>query len=278
MSKSESPPKPVNVLYENLFGRRNRDETLALVTRGVSACTENIGGLLEDAKLLASKKRYSRAGFLVATAEEEIAKAYILLDACRLDFKAHENWLKRLCRAFYSHVEKYALYRVVHLKQTLGFNFFPDLHRFKAMFVADLQRWWPADLESGEPDMPHNTVFTRDENLYVDFLDYNQDWFVPVPDTKIVGLGQTPGDDKLDECQASLDTLLQTQNNGLVQPDVLGLLNDTFQRKFIDESTPISELFRLYETVAAKVDAQCGISPEKFSGSSLEIWPVYGFL
>ena len=278
MSKKDLPPKPSNLLYENLFDRRNRNEALTLITKGVDACAENVGGLLEDAKLLATNERYARAGFLVATAEEEIAKAYILLDACRLDFKSHEDRLRKLCRAFYGHIQKYAVYRVVHIKQTVGLNFFPDLRCFKEWFVADLQRWWPADPESGEPDMPHNTVFTREENLYVDFIDYNQDWYSPVSKTNFYGLGLTPGEDKLAQCQASLDTLLQTRDKGLLKPNVLGVLNDTFKRNFINESTPISELFRLYETVAEKVNVQCAISPERFKGCSLEIWPLYGFL
>ena len=112
MNKKSIPPRPANVLYENLFHGRHRESVLDLVSQGLLAFAQNADWLLYDAKVLLDAKRYARAASLVATADEEIAKSYVLLDACRLDFTSQESSLKPLCAAFYDHVAKYAYNKI----------------------------------------------------------------------------------------------------------------------------------------------------------------------
>ena len=78
--------KKPEILYYNLFLDKERTEILQLLSEGIYCLMTNIEGLLDDAILLAEYGRHERSYFLAVTAREEIAKIYILLDACRLDF------------------------------------------------------------------------------------------------------------------------------------------------------------------------------------------------
>ena len=106
--KRPQPPKPGTKLFENLFTGLEHEETLKRISDGINAVITNAERLLQDVELLVKSDRYASSGFLLATADEEMAKVYILLDMCRLDFTKHENTLKHLCRAFYEHVAKFA--------------------------------------------------------------------------------------------------------------------------------------------------------------------------
>jgi AbiV family abortive infection protein len=102
------PPKSGLKLYENLFMGMKYEDTIKRISDGLLSINSNASRLIEDVELLVNSNRYSSASFLLATANEEMAKSYILLDMCRLDFTRHENTLKNLCRAFYDHVMKSA--------------------------------------------------------------------------------------------------------------------------------------------------------------------------
>jgi AbiV family abortive infection protein len=114
-------PEPWNLLYENLFVRRDRASALRVISEGLNCFAENASSLLNEAKILADAQKKARAVFLVATANEEIAKSYILLDACRLNFTSHEAPLKKICRAFYGHIEKYAYNKTIRGKISAQF-------------------------------------------------------------------------------------------------------------------------------------------------------------
>ena len=85
MSRAAEAPKPDVLMYEHLFEGQNPSEILRDLCEGVLACTQNAARLLDDAGLLVQSSVYASATFLTSMAREEIAKAYILLDACRLD-------------------------------------------------------------------------------------------------------------------------------------------------------------------------------------------------
>lgn len=273
MTKNITPPQPGRFLYESLFVRREQTTILELLSKGLCAFAQNANWLLEDAKLLADAERYARAGFLVATADEEIAKSYIILDACRLDFALHEGPLRRLCHAFYDHIEKHAYNKVVR------FNHFHDMHHVREFFYIELRRWWPSgDIESGEPDMPHETYFARQANLYVDFSDYDQAWLVPRPDTRGYAFERILGPDALSASQQALNRLLSTRDEGLYKPEVLSILNEIFKKHYVTERTPNDQLFRLYEMVAEKTENVFGIPRNKFKDLALMQWPLYHFL
>jgi AbiV family abortive infection protein len=108
MSSKTERPRPEKQLFENLFAKPSRDESLQIISQGLAAFADNAGRLLEDASILLKAERLASSQFLITTADEEMAKSYILLDACRLDLAHHTSVLRRLCRAFYDHIIKYA--------------------------------------------------------------------------------------------------------------------------------------------------------------------------
>mgnify|MGYP001595638469 CR=1 FL=1 len=272
MNKTIVRPEHWKLLYENLFARRDRAATVELLSKGLDACTKNAELLLKDADLLINTKRYARGHFLIATADEEMAKAYLILDGCRLNFNTHETYLRDLCRAFYGHVEKYAYNRVSRSDVR-------DMPHAKEIFHSDLVRWWPSGgIESGEPDMPHATYFSRESNLYVDYIDFDQDWWIPTDINNSPIFEWFPEYDPYSNSQRALAKLIYTQNLGLFGPDALKALNDTFRNHLITEKTTNEKLFALYNEMAGKIKNLFGLPPAKFNESVLMGWPLYHFL
>jgi AbiV family abortive infection protein len=108
-NKTTRPPERGQQLFKNLFMDRDCNAILEVISAGLTAILSNAKRLTQDVTLLANSKRFASAAFLMATADEEIAKSYILIDMCRLDFLRHHSVLKALCQAFYSHVAKVCL-------------------------------------------------------------------------------------------------------------------------------------------------------------------------
>ena len=72
-------PKRSNVLFQFLFGV-DSDRVFRRLSEGILAMLDNAKTLLDDAAVFVDAKRFARAQFLIATAEEEMGKVYILLD------------------------------------------------------------------------------------------------------------------------------------------------------------------------------------------------------
>ena len=158
--KPEHPPRPADLLFRNLFERGTVGESFDLLASGILSAIANSDRLLSDCMTLADSGRYASARFLLTTAREELAKAPILADMCRLDIEKHKSVLKRLCRAFYDHIAKHAYIEVLN-----G----PDIRSMqeaREIWRIEVRKWWPAHPEDGEPDMPHDTYFDREFPLY----------------------------------------------------------------------------------------------------------------
>src|SRR3989338_11313587 len=86
------------------------------------ACMKNAGDLLEDARFLFVKKRYSTAFFLAYSAQEEVNKSQIVADYANSDLSKAE-----FEKAFYSHAFKlsYVGLRWAEIKGKIG------VYRFK---------------------------------------------------------------------------------------------------------------------------------------------------
>ena len=81
-SERNTPPKPSGVLFEFLFGG-STEQAFGRLAEGIVAILRNAQKLIDDATVLVEVKRFERASFLIATAEEEMGKVYILLDSYR---------------------------------------------------------------------------------------------------------------------------------------------------------------------------------------------------
>ncbi len=286
MGYVNQPPRPAQQLFENLFCGRGRDAIIHVLSDGLVAVVKNANRLIEDVGLLFEAKRYASAGFLLATADEEMAKSYILLDMCRLDFSRHESVLRALCGAFYNHITKHA-YKQVHrfahdhrdrlMRET-------DLSDLKGTWGTEIQRWWPGSLDmdgiQDEPDMPHETVWTREMPLYVDF--YDEGWSSPENRQQrfrfhLVSFDEIEGSD-FSKTNTDLGRLNGAHARGLYMAECLAILNDVFAKYYITQKTRIHEILQLNMEVAERLQSECGISSEDCEQFALVEWPLYDFL
>lgn len=255
----------------NLFIHRKGTDTLAVISEGLSSFITNANRLIEDVEILLDSKRQASAVFLLATADEEMAKSFILLDMCRLDFSRHDNVLRALCRVFYDHVMKHAYNSVARFPRE-----FRDMAHVKELWDVEINRWWPSsDIESGIPDMPHETYFTREMPLYVEFVDADQKWHIADTIGYSIYFEDMFGSNVVSKSKAALDRLRETADAGLYKPECLFILNETFRGKYIKEDTSTEEIIHLHATTAIRIQAEIGIPKERFFGSALDEWPVY---
>ena len=269
-SRDDRRPERGKQLFENLFVRRKGYETVETISAGLAAIVANGKRLLEDVRLLVESERYSSATFFLTTADEEMAKFYILIDCCRLDFSKHQSVLKHLCQAFYNHIPKHAYMEIVRHPNLR------DMDRVKETWEIEVKKWWPAsDPESGEPDMPHDTYFNREMPLYVDFIDFDQKWFTPEVNT---GKCLFEGTSRLAESTESLRKLRDTSEAGLYKPECLSEFHDSLKDFYITEDTKTSDIIRLYQDAGKRIEAKLGIPMDMFEQSALYAWPLYCFV
>lgn len=269
-NKRPQPPKPGIKLYENVFVGLDHHETLQRISDGIHAVISNAARLLEEVELLVGSDHFATASFLLATADEEMAKIYILLDMCRLDFSKHENKLKNLCRAFYDHVAKCAYNEVMRFEIE-----FRDMRHVKEVWIAEITRWWPSGYESGEPDFPHDTYFKRELPLYVDFIEYDQEWHIPQQDTNKFYFNASFGEDIFSKSKDAMNKLSKTEDFQLFDIKYLQILNDTFRKDNFSENTETELITGLYEKVKSQLPKNLQNS---FEESALNEWPLYPFV
>ncbi len=268
--KRPQPIKPGIKLYENIFSGSNQQSIFREISNGIKAIIANSHRLHEDIELLINSERYASGGFLLATADEEMAKVFILLDMCRVDFKRHENILKNLCRAFYDHVSKHAYNNVIGF-----FRPFRDMKHVKDLWVAEITRLWPSDYESGEPDFPHYTYFIRELPLYVDFIEYDQQWHIPDHYSSKYRFDQNFGGDSLSDSKKLLKNIDDSYGSGFFSPESLSILNSIFKNNFISEKDDIDKIKGLYRKVKGQLANHL---EDEFEKSSLNKIPLYPFV
>jgi AbiV family abortive infection protein len=262
------PPSRTSELFAQLFGHGD-EEAFARLSAGLDAIIEHAETLLDDAAILLSAKRYARADFLLATASEEMGKAYILLDMCRVDFK-RQDVLHRLCRWFYNHIYK-------HVYFDLSARDYPgiwQLDQVEDYFRESAREWWPGSIEDGEPDMPHDTYFLREANLYVDLDSYSGSWIVPSHSAKAT-LFEFSLFTPLKDARAALTRLKETQQRGLFGNEALRLFNKRMKKLRITRQTAMQDLTESFGAAGKDLEKALGVSFTVFTGSELRRWPMY---
>ena len=273
MNNNIQPPQPWRVLYKNLFEVRRRDESIKLISDGLRSILKNVNRLISDVEILTNSNHFSSAHFLLTTVKEEMAKSYIFLDMCRLNFSKHESVLKCLCKAFYDHVFKHAYFQLN--------NFWPvhDMQHAKDIWESETTKWRPNnDPTSGEPDMPHDTYFDREMPLYVDYIEYDQKWSIPDNDEEGIHFEKKIGADIITKTIECFDKLQFTNSIGLFSPLCLTILNDEFQNYYISENTDNSSIQSIYEKVFSRLITEHNIKSDLFIKSIFRGWPLYHFL
>jgi AbiV family abortive infection protein len=265
MPKNQQPKRDAQ-LYSCLFDDPER--SLTVLSQGIVACADNARRLLRDAACLKGSKGFSSALFLTTTAREEVAKAYILLDACLLDRGKHKPELRRQCRAFYSHIAKYAYLEVLRVR---------GLRK-----IRDVSDWWQGQIrrwsegagpESGEPAFfPHPTYYVREGPLYVDYDDYADEWAVP---EDVVYQEYFGSRSFLERATDLFKPLREAQVAGFLRPDSLAVLNSVFSPHYLSDGSSWVLINRLYAEAAGKLESKLGLSANVFLNSALVRWPLY---
>lgn len=273
MNNDNQPPQPWKVLYKNLFEIRSKDESIEIISNGLSAILKNVNRLSSDVEILVNSSHFSSAHFLLTTAKEEMAKSYIFLDMCRLNFLKHEDVLKKICMAFYNHVFKHA-YLQLH-----NFWRINDMAHAKDIWKSETTKWWPNDdITSGEPDMPHDTYFDREMPLYVDYIEYDQRWSIPDDDEESIHFEKRIGADVITKTKECLDKILFTNSVGLFSTECLNIINDEFQNNYVSDKTNNSLIENIYKKVAIRLKTEQKIELESFYKSIFLGRPLYHFL
>ncbi len=266
------PPQAGLSLYKSLFENCGEQESLQKISEGLIAIKKNSARLLNDVKILLGANRFSSARFLLTTADEEMAKLFILLDLCRLDFRRHKSELIRLCKAFYNHVTKHA-YIKVH-----RFDRIHDLAHAHEIWDVEICRWWPNnDIESGEPDMPHDTVFLREFPLYVDYVDYDRKWSFPQDERNSFYFEKQFGQSDFSTSKEHEKKIEFSYNAGLFKPSSLLIFQEVFKKKYINDSWKTSALIKLYEQIEERLYQELKIPKGTIFDSIFCSWPLYHF-
>ena len=270
-TKRDRRPNRPNVLFDFLFDVE-ADQAFNRLSEGVIAMFDNAKTLLDDASVLVDAKRFARAQFLIAAAQEEMGKAYILLDMCRVDLARHQHVLRHLCRIFYSHVLK-------HVYLDLSDHEYPgiqDLSDLQSFFRDNAKEWWPSSPESGEPDMPHDTYFLREANLYVDVDSSHADTWTRANFAGVLNsLSDSFIPDFLRKACKTLRKLRATQNLWLLEPAALQIFNKNTKSLLVSEQTTVDELLAVYKRTGMELQTSLGVHPEDFRKSVLHNWPLY---
>lgn len=262
-------PKPWDLLFTNLFEGRPPETSFELISEGLSASCSNADRLMSDVKFLIEAGKLSSARFLLATAREEIAKSHILVDCCRLDFSKHQPVLRKLCRAFYDHIKKYA-----YLEMS-GLPAINDMAEARKFWDAVTERWTPAEPNDEEPDMPHPTCFNREFPLYIDYGDYERRWLIPSDRGETAFFKMTA---PVRSAEETIEHWRKSASDSLCSPEVLTILNDVFKRHYIGDTTTKTQVDNLYNKVADDLSNKVRVSKNLFLGSPLTEWPLYHFV
>jgi AbiV family abortive infection protein len=215
--------------FEAIFVDCKRDQSIELLNSGIIALINNASRLYEDALVLIKDYRWTGAKIFLTTADEEMAKVYILLDCCRLDFKRHQSVLKKLSFAFYDHTAKHAYMQVI---RNANQDSIQEIHE---EWQNGIEHWEdPLDNEIDGPISYHATYFTREIPLYIDFNFLDKCWTDPALDlaeySQSMGYGQTWVED-------DLALLQRSKSDGMFSVDVLTIFNEKFKRNYINQKT-----------------------------------------
>lgn len=275
-------PSQGDTLYKALFQGRTDESSLETISSGILACCTNAQRLFEDAKILTNADCFATAHFLLATADEEVGKVYILLDMLRLDFAKHEGELRKLCRAFYDHLSKHAYIDILRFPGI--WNWY--LHGVKGSFDSERRKYWEGNPESGEPDMPADHLMVREGSLYVEFYsDYSQDvWWTPNNNhSKEMVLGSGPNkifEGALTRVEKSVAKLEESRDNGLFSPECLQIFHEEFSKVFITSpNTRGEKILDLYNHIFGKLEKKgIQLSTTLRADNALIAWPLYSLL
>lgn len=268
-------PDEARLLSDALFRAGDPPDALRALSRGIGLSLDNAGQLLRDAEPLVAGESYASAELLVAAAREEMGKAYLLVDMCRLDFERHLARLDRLCEAFYSSAIKHAYYQIC-ARKSAGIGTMGDVRR---VLDLELRRYHGPAPEDESVDPTHDLYPYRKAGIFVDFDPATAGWVGPSSQRQVAqwttfSLLGSP----LEQTSATLEKFEVARTTGLTEPEKLETLNYVFSPHYIDETTSLKQVDSLYEEVSFRLKTSFGIPYSDVEGSEIWTWPLYAFL
>jgi len=263
-------PDKAKELYADLFIDRTPESIRRTLLDGVRACVRNASRLVQDARLLLAEKRPAVPTFLVSTADEELGKAYLLLDMLRLDTGVHDSTLRSLCRAFYNHIVKYAYRHIAAERHSIA-----TWEKARTIWDIAVTQWWPnsGDPEDPEPSMPHALRFNRDAPLYVDYVAYDQAWHCPVPGTGGLNFLKAPWGTMADSTASEIGRWTRAEAAGLLQVPAITVMAEHFSRTYFGSNSSSNDVRTVLESVVSSLSAD--FPHEQLRASPLMAWPMY---
>jgi AbiV family abortive infection protein len=263
-------------LFKNLFGHRDRQYAIRMISSGVCVIIDHASDLLAESRHLFEREYLARGELLLAVAAEELGKCHLLIDAARLDPERHQGELRHPCKGFYNHLTKYAYMRLWRFSPRRPRSF----GEVGKAFDSEREPVSPGspDPEDAEPDMPCPSYFSRDASLYVDFSDYARDWIKPRS-----RMPHAPGaldlfSDFLCAADEHLRAWIQLRNGHALGIAAVTALNGVWgSAKTLSRSTALEMIEAPQRRTAQAVSAKCLLSSAAVLASPLCFWPCYAF-
>ena len=278
MSIPTKPPDRRGVFFETLFGGGDQDRVLALIADGFPVILDHVAELLTDVECLVERKRFARARFLIATADEELGKCHVLLDCARLDVKEHTSDLKKLSSAFYDHIDKFAYMRLWRFGEFKSLWWWSMDEALKSFNIERVRFWKATSASFDEPpdelDMPHETYLDREMNLYADVSETGN-WWVSPPSHGWEWFDKTVFLDRRDKTKAHLMAFDTLRKNGALTKQALQVMNAVWCRNYVNRAAQSEDLNALRHKTAEALAKVCALRAEDLMASPLCFWPCY---
>ncbi len=264
-----------------MFGEGDQTRTIALIAEGLTAVLAQVAELLKDVECLVRNERFARAWFIIATADEELGKCHLLLDCARLNVAKHQSCLNTISKAFYDHVDKYAYMRLWRMGHPENHPWWTVKDAFDA-FNSDRVEFWTAsssfDEPPTEPDMPHNTYFSRELNLYIDVLP-SGGWTSPPEEWARHKFDEINGEFELRNQTkthwAAFDSLVRGR---AMTNEALQIVNGIWRERYIGPKQQRVDLDSIWKKTATAVSGASHLRPEDVLVSPICFWPCYDAL
>ena len=150
-----------------------------------------------------------------------------------------------------------------------------DMDRVREFWVAETTKYWPSPHESGEPNFPHDTFFHRELPLYVDFIEYDQEWHIPDDAYDQYRFKMESGGDAFSKSKKFFERIKTSQDKGFFKPQVLSILNKEFKTQIISGKTLTDDIITINAKIMASMPKEI---KSDYLKSSIHEWPLYYFV
>jgi len=218
--------------------QQNSEARIATIAEGVELLIENVAAL--DASIEVLREAESKRGLwvLAGQADEEAAKALILLDVMRMDARDPKATTRQL-QCFHQHLARCIYVEMVHMS--------PATFREVRTIVESMR---PSHYLDGPNDVdwiyPNQLLAERERRLYVDLVgeDEGERWTTPAHDEEFGFGGPSPAVRNLVGSLARL---------GLTSAAGLSLVAETWSGREVEDETHWQEIVAFNGEIAERL-------------------------